>query len=130
VRAAEDVLAALWLVWLVRAAAPREAGAARPDVREDDGACPSRRLGLRAGVALSARVTAAGRALTVAGPRCLCVSWPGASRPKVAPPPAITTAATVATVAGVAPTEAPGWANCAALRADRSRPEACEPLPG
>ena len=74
VRAAEDAFAALLLVWLVRAAALLVAGAARPDVREDDAACPSRRLGLRAGVALSSRVTAAGRALTVAGPRCVCAS--------------------------------------------------------
>ena len=96
-----------------------------PDVRETDAAC---RLAVRGGAAMTARLSAVGRALMVAGPRRVGLAWPGSSKPTAAPPPAITTAAIVATVAGVAPPDAPGWANCAALRADRSGPEARDPL--
>lgn len=121
-----EALAAPWWAWPVRAVLEGVAAADPRDVRETDAAC---RVVLRGGAPLTARVTAVLRALMVAGPRWFAVAWPGSSKPTATPPPAITTAAMVATVTGVAPTDAPGWANCAVLRADRSRPEARDPLP-
>jgi hypothetical protein len=117
-----------WRAWLGRVL-ERVAAADPPDVREADAVCPSGPVVLCDRAAPSARLTAVGRALMVAGPRWVGAVWPVSSNPTAAPPPAITTAATVATVVGTALTDAPGWANCAALRADRSRPEARGPLP-
>jgi hypothetical protein len=124
VAVAEEACAAPCWVWLVRAVLARVAPADPPDVGEIDAPCPSCRLALAAGAAVTACLTALGRALMVVGPRWVGAVWPGSSKPTAAPPPTTTTAAIVATVAGMAPTDAPGWANCAALRVDRSRPEA------